>query len=100
MSEWIKHTGTKNPVPGTVVEVYLKSGSSFVENSEDLNWWLQNTDGSILFYRTVNVNNKNSSSNTTFNESIPKDALKLVLVNALKNRKSLDSLYADLIELL
>lgn len=99
MSDWIKHTGATNPVPDTVVEVYLNTGEVFVENSEDLIWAqpIDNEDGAVVFYRVVNSNNTNSAD---FNESISKDALKVVLVNALKNRKSIDSLYADLIELL
>ena len=36
MSEWIKHTGTTNPVPDTVVKVFINDGSSFVENSEEI----------------------------------------------------------------
>lgn len=93
MSEWIKHTGTTNPVPDTVVEVYINDGSSFVENSDNIDWALRG-NGLVVFYRVVNVNNTSST------ESISKDTLKLVLTNALKNRKSIDSLYADLIELL
>lgn len=99
MSEWLKHTGETNPVPNTVVEVYLNSGKVLVENSEDLIWTQPsaNGDGSVVFYHIVNTDNTN---NTTPNDSIPKDTLKLVLANALKNRKDIGSLYADLIELL
>lgn len=52
----------------------------FVENSEDLIWTQPTAigDGSIVFYRVV------KESNTDFNESLSKDALKLVLANALK----------------
>lgn len=99
MSEWIKHTGSTNPVPDTTVEVYLNTGDVFVENSEDL-YWSQPTDiedGSVVFYRVVNTDN---TDNTVFNDSVPKDTLKLVLTKALKNRKDISGLYADLIELL
>lgn len=102
MSEWIKHTGTTNPVPDTEVEVYLTSGEMLVENSDDVNWTQPTgiVGGSVVFYHVVDGNNTNSTNNTTFSESIPKDTLKLVLANALKNRKDIGGLYADLIELL
>lgn len=102
MSEWIKHTETTNPVPDTVVEVYLNSDKVLVENSDDIDW-SQPTDirdGSVAFYRVVDENNTNNLSHTSFNESISKETLKLVLVDALKNRKDIGGLYADLIELL
>lgn len=99
MSEWIKHTGTTNPVPDTVVEVYLKSGDWIVENSDDLAW-LPCGVGSIVFYRVVDTNDTNNLNHAPLDESISKDTLKLVLTNALKNRKDISGLYADLIELL
>lgn len=102
MSEWIKHTGTTNPVPDTEIEVYLDDGSVYVVNSGFIDWSQPTSigDGSVAFYRVVDLNNTNSTNNTTFSESIPKDTLKVVLANALKNRKDIGGLYADLIELL